>query len=178
MRTFPDLPVFILSSLVSALSRRRTINCIWELTYRCNLDCAFCYNDIDLEGVPMTTEEFSRFFEDLRDMQVLNLALSYGGRGEIVDGVNRMIADAKKGLLPDKITEEHLESYLYTAGLPDPDLLIRTGGEMRISNFLLWQLAYGELWITDLMWPDFRKVHLLRAIRDYQKRERRFGRVD
>lgn len=109
---------------------------------------------------------------------LLNLALSYGGRSEIVDAINRMLADAKAGRLPDTITRDDVESYLYTAGLPDPDLLIRTGGEMRISNFLLWQLAYGELWITDLMWPDFRKAHLFRAIRDFQKRERRFGRVD
>jgi len=112
------------------------------------------------------------------DGLLLNLALSYGGRGEIVDAVNQMMGDARKGMLPEVITEKEVESYLYTAGLPDPDLLIRTGGEMRISNFLLWQLAYGELWITDLMWPDFRKVHLFRAIRDYQKRERRFGRVE
>jgi undecaprenyl diphosphate synthase len=112
------------------------------------------------------------------DGLLLNLALSYGGRGEIVDAINRMMGDARKGLLPEAITEKEVESYLYTAGLPDPDLLIRTGGEMRISNFLLWQLAYGELWITDLMWPDFRRVHLFRAIRDFQKRERRFGRVE
>lgn len=109
---------------------------------------------------------------------LLNLALSYGGRSEIVDAVNRMLGDARKGLLPEAVTEDDFERYLYTAGLPDPDLLIRTGGEMRISNFLLWQLAYGEIWITDLMWPDFRKVHLFRAIRDYQKRDRRFGRVE
>jgi undecaprenyl diphosphate synthase len=109
---------------------------------------------------------------------LLNLALSYGGRGEIVDAFNRMMADARKGLLREPVNEQDVEKYLYTSGMPDPDLLIRTGGEMRISNFLLWQLAYGELWITDMMWPDFRKVHLFRAIRDYQKRERRFGRVD
>ncbi len=109
---------------------------------------------------------------------LLNLALSYGGRSEIVDCVNRMLFDARAGLLPDTVTEEDVEGYLYTAGLPDPDLLIRTGGEKRISNFLLWQLAYGELWMTDLMWPDFKKADLLEAVSDYQKRERRFGRVE
>lgn len=122
-------------------------------------------------------EETETYLSDCKGL-LLNLALSYGGRGEIVDAVNRILADARKGALPDTLTEKDFEGYLYTAGMPDPDLLIRTGGEMRISNFLLWQLAYGELWITDLMWPDFRKVHLFRAIRDYQKRERRFGRVD
>jgi undecaprenyl diphosphate synthase len=108
----------------------------------------------------------------------LNLALSYGGRGEIVDGINRMLADAKSGLLPGKVDEADVQRYLYTSGLPDPDLLIRTGGEIRISNFLLWQLAYSELWMTDLMWPDFKKADLFRAVRDFQKRHRRFGRVD
>jgi undecaprenyl diphosphate synthase len=112
------------------------------------------------------------------DGLILNLALSYGGRGEIVDAANRILADARSGALEGEVGEKDFEKYLYTAGMPDPDLLIRTGGEMRISNFLLWQLAYGELWITDLMWPDFRKVHLFRAVRDYQKRERRFGRVE
>ena len=109
---------------------------------------------------------------------LLNLALSYGGRSEIVDAVNRMLAEAGVDSGPRVVTEEDFERYLYTAGLPDPDLLIRTGGEMRISNFLLWQLAYGELWMTELMWPDFTKVDFFQAIRDYQKRERRFGRVD
>ncbi len=109
---------------------------------------------------------------------LLNLALSYGGRSEIVDGINRMLSDARRGLLPETVDEDDVQRYLYTAGLPDPDLLIRTGGEIRISNFLLWQLAYSELWMTDLMWPDFKKADLFRAIRDFQKRHRRFGRVD
>jgi undecaprenyl diphosphate synthase len=108
---------------------------------------------------------------------LLVLALSYGGRTEIVDCVNSILAEIRTGGAIDTITEADIERHLYTAGLPDPDLLIRTGGEKRISNFLLWQLAYGELWLTDLMWPDFRKTHLFRAVRDYQTRERRFGRV-
>ena len=103
---------------------------------------------------------------------VLNLALSYGGRQEILDAV---AAYAKHPVLP--LTEQTFESYLYTAGLPDPDLLIRTSGELRISNFLLWQLAYTELYITDVLWPDFRRRELYSAIESYQKRERRYGRL-
>ncbi|UCF79851.1 MAG: di-trans,poly-cis-decaprenylcistransferase [Candidatus Eiseniibacteriota bacterium] len=110
---------------------------------------------------------------------LLNLALSYGGRVEIVDTVRRMCEDAVRGRVePERIDEELVERYLYTAGLPDPDLLIRTSGELRISNFLLWQLAYSEIWVTETLWPDFRKRHLVEAVRDFQGRERRFGRID
>jgi len=110
---------------------------------------------------------------------LLNLALSYGGRRELVDAVRRLIVDAREGsILPEAIDDQRLASYLYTAGLPDPDLLIRTSGEMRLSNFMLWQLAYTELWITDRLWPDFRRKHLYEAVEDYQRRERRYGRVD
>jgi undecaprenyl diphosphate synthase len=110
---------------------------------------------------------------------LLNLAISYGGRAEIVDAVKKMIGDVPERLSgPQEIDEQFFENYLYTAGLPDPDLLIRTSGELRISNFLLWQLAYSEIWVTDTLWPDFRKKHLFQAIRDYQQRERRFGRID
>jgi undecaprenyl diphosphate synthase len=113
------------------------------------------------------------------DGMLLNLALSYSGRAEIIDGVRRLLADAKTHRLdPASIDDELFASYLYTAGLPDPDLLIRTSGEMRISNFLLWQLAYTELWITETLWPDFRRRHLYEAIADFQRRERRFGRTD
>jgi undecaprenyl diphosphate synthase len=110
---------------------------------------------------------------------LLNLALSYGGRAEIVDGIRRLVQDAEAGDLDaERIDEATFSTYLYTAGLPDPDLLIRTSGEMRISNFLLWQLAYTELWVTDTLWPDFRRRHLYQAVADYQGRERRFGRTD
>jgi len=110
---------------------------------------------------------------------LLNLALSYSGRAEIVDGVRRLLADARAHRFdPARVDDELFASYLYTAGLPDPDLLIRTSGEMRISNFLLWQLAYTELWITDTLWPDFRRRHLFEAVANYQKRDRRFGRTD
>ncbi len=110
---------------------------------------------------------------------LMNLALSYSGRTELVDAVRRIVADQKRGGFDPKAIDETLvSSYLYTAGLPDPDLLIRTSGEMRVSNFLLWQLAYTEFWITDTLWPDFRKRHLFQAVADFQRRERRFGRTD
>jgi undecaprenyl diphosphate synthase len=107
---------------------------------------------------------------------LFNIALNYGGRAEITDAVRRLVSDfSANGRGPDDIDETTLSSYLYTAGQPDPDLLIRTSGEMRISNFLLWQIAYAEIWVTDVLWPDFRRKHLLQAIADYQKRERRYG---
>ena len=122
-----------------------------------------------------TTQEY---LADCRGM-LLNLALSYSGRAEIVDGVRRLLRDAREqGFDADAVDAERFAGYLYTAGLPDPDLLIRTSGEMRISNFLLWQLAYTELWITETLWPDFRRRHLFQAVADYQRRERRFGRTD
>jgi len=103
-----------------------------------------------------------------------NIALSYGGRAEIVDAAKRAIAS---GISADALDEEKFSSFLYTAGQPDPDLMIRTSGEMRISNFLLWQIAYAEIWVTETLWPDFRCRHLLEAIIDFQKRDRRYGAV-
>ena len=107
----------------------------------------------------------------------LNLAINYSGRAELVDAINAIVEDARlEGRLPHlRIDEDAIASRLYTADLPDPDLLIRTSGEMRISNFLLWQIAYAELYVTDTLWPDFRQIDLLYAILDYQKRDRRFG---
>jgi undecaprenyl diphosphate synthase len=101
-----------------------------------------------------------------------NIALNYGGRAELVEAARRMLV---AGLRPEELDEQRFSGFLYTAGQPDPDLLIRTSGEMRVSNFLLWQIAYAEIWVTDTLWPDFRKRHLLEAILDYQKRERRYG---
>ena len=110
---------------------------------------------------------------------LLNLALSYSGRSEIVDALRRLLRDQERERFsPERVKEELFGTYLYTAGLPDPDLLIRTSGEMRLSNFMLWQLAYTELWITNTLWPDFRRRHLYQAVADYQRRDRRFGRVD
>jgi len=105
-----------------------------------------------------------------------NIALNYGGRAEITDAVKGLFAELlRDGRSPEAIDEASLAAHLYTAGQPDPDLLIRTSGEMRISNFLLWQIAYSEIWVTDVLWPDFRRRHLLQAIADFQKRERRYG---
>ena len=110
------------------------------------------------------------------DKMVLNLALSYGSRDEMVLAIQKMISDSQKGRLEiGDINQDLVGRYLYTAGMPDPDLLIRTSGEYRISNFLLWQLAYTELYFTDVLWPDFKKDDLLKAIAVYQRRERRFG---
>ncbi len=106
----------------------------------------------------------------------LTLALNYGGRSELVDAFRSLAAAMKDKHLPsDRITEEDIHRHLYTAHMPDPDLLIRSSGEMRISNFLLWQIAYTEIFVTERLWPDFRGIHLLEAIADFQRRERRFG---
>ncbi len=104
-----------------------------------------------------------------------NIALNYGGRAEIVEAARKMLVD---GVAPDQLDETRFASYLYTAGQPDPDLLIRTSGEMRVSNFLLWQIAYAEIWVTETLWPDFRQRHLLEAIVAYQKRDRRYGGIN
>ena len=103
---------------------------------------------------------------------IFNIALNYGGRTEIVDAARRLVSS---GLPPEEIDEDRFASFLYTANQPDPDLLIRTSGEMRVSNFLLWQIAYAEIWVTETLWPDFRCRHLLEGVIEYQKRDRRFG---
>jgi undecaprenyl diphosphate synthase len=107
---------------------------------------------------------------------VLTVALNYGGRAEIIDAcraaVRRLLDESNP---PDALTEERIANELYTRNLPELDLLVRTSGELRISNFLLWQAAYSELYVTETLWPDFRRVHLLEAIVDYQRRDRRFG---
>jgi undecaprenyl diphosphate synthase len=106
----------------------------------------------------------------------LTLALNYGGRSELVDAFRSLAAEAARtGMRLDRLTEEDLHRHLYTAHMPDPDLLIRTSGEMRVSNYLLWQIAYAEIFVTERYWPDFRGVHLLEAIAAYQRRERRYG---
>ncbi len=109
---------------------------------------------------------------------ILNLALNYGGRAEILDAFKHLADQIQKGFLrAEEVTEAQIEDALYTAHLPEPDLMIRTGGEMRISNFLPWQIAYAELWVTQTMWPDFKESHLHHAIADFQTRDRRFGGV-
>ncbi|MFZ4115892.1 MAG: isoprenyl transferase [Chthoniobacterales bacterium] len=108
----------------------------------------------------------------------LTLALNYGARNEIIDAVKAVVDKAAHGkIISEQITEEFFSQHLYTTGMPDPDLFVRTSGEYRISNFLLWQLSYAEFYITETLWPDFKKKDLLEAIEDYKKRERRFGGV-
>ena len=110
---------------------------------------------------------------------VLSLALAYGGRNEIVDAVRRLALEVKEGKRsPESIDEGAISKYLYDPGAPDPDLLIRTGGDLRVSNFLLWQISYTELWVTSVKWPDFSKDHLHEAIREFSQRNRRFGNVN
>jgi undecaprenyl diphosphate synthase len=109
----------------------------------------------------------------------LNVALNYGGRTEIVDAVKRLLAEHDAGRLRgERLTEASISRRLYRPDVPDPDLVIRTSGEMRISNFLIWEAAYAELWFTPVLWPDFNREHLFEAIRDFQKRERRYGALD
>ena len=106
----------------------------------------------------------------------LCLAINYGGRAEMLDAVRKIARDVRDGAVdPDQLTEDSISQYLYTRGMPDPDLLIRTAGEMRISNFLLWQISYAELWITERCWPEFETTDLHQAIRDFAARDRRFG---
>jgi undecaprenyl diphosphate synthase len=106
---------------------------------------------------------------------VLCVALNYGGRAEIVDAMNAILAERNGHGGSHKVTEDQLSQHLYTDGLPDPDLLIRTSGEMRVSNFLLWQIAYAEIFVTETLWPDFNRARLLEALLEFQKRERRYG---
>ncbi len=135
----------------------------------------------DLQGIPpkmlktlRTTEELTARFDKL----ILNLALNYGGRQEVVQAAKLFAADIASGLIgPGQITTEMFSSYLYTSDCPDPDFVIRTGGELRVSNFLLWQIAYAELYFTEILWPDFREADFMEALREFQSRERRFGRT-
>jgi undecaprenyl diphosphate synthase len=121
--------------------------------------------------------ELSRAMHTTKDNtgMLLNVALNYSGRAEIVDTFNRMFQEVKQNGHKAPVSEELISQFLYTSGIPDPDLLIRTSGEMRISNFLLWQIAYSEIYITPTFWPDFRRKHLLEAILEYQRRDRRYG---
>ena len=121
----------------------------------------------ELERVEKLTEDFNRL--------TVVLALNYGGRTEIVDAIKKILRE--DGVKAETFDERTFSKYLYTAQIPDPDLLIRTSGELRVSNFLLWQIAYSEIWITPVFWPDFRRKHILQALVDFQKRERRFGAV-
>jgi len=131
------------------------------------------------EGLPETVQKKLReVIEMTKDNRTLtlNLALNYGSRAEIVEAVRKIITDCQsQRLMPEEIDETTLSRYLYTKDMPDPDLLIRTSGEMRLSNFLLWQLSYAELYITKKLWPDFKKNDFKRAMEEYQTRQRRYG---
>ena len=127
---------------------------------------------------PDIIEGINRLEEETKDYETMTfiIAVNYGGRDEITRAVKKLAGDVKDGkLLPEEIREDIFESYLDTAGIPDPDLLIRTSGELRLSNYLLWQLAYTELYVTDCLWPDFNREELLAGIEAYNRRERRFG---
>ncbi|MEH2179192.1 isoprenyl transferase [Nostoc sp.] len=135
----------------------------------------------NLQDLPRSLQqEISRSMEETKDNRGIrfSVATNYGGRQEILQACQAIAKQVQQGLIqPDEIDEQVFESHLYTAGITDPDLLIRTSGEMRLSNFLLWQMAYGEIYITDTLWPDFDRAELHRALCAYQQRERRFGKV-
>lgn len=133
----------------------------------------------DISGLPKYLQVLAKSAQlvmNNKDAMVVNMALNYGGRQEITHAVQEIAKDVKKGSLdPKDITEDTISQHLYTAGLPDPDLIIRPSGELRLSNFLTWQSAYSEFWFDDIAWPDFTPDDLDRAIMDYAKRDRRFG---
>lgn len=129
--------------------------------------------DSDIQESIEKLEDFSKDFTDLH----FQIALNYGSRDEITRAVNRMLEDQKAGKLETPVSEDTISGYLDTAGLPNPDLMIRTSGELRLSNYLLWQLAYSEFYFTDVPWPDFKKEELVKAIEKYNERDRRYGGV-
>lgn len=129
--------------------------------------------DSDIQESIEKLEDFSKDFTDLH----FQIALNYGSRDEITRALNRMLEDQKAGKLETPVSEDTISGYLDTAGLPDPDLMIRTSGELRLSNYLLWQLAYSEFYFTDVPWPDFKKEELVKAIEKYNERDRRYGGV-
>ena len=129
--------------------------------------------DSDIQESIEKLEDFSKDFTDLH----FQIALNYGSRDEITRAVNRMLEDQKAGKLETPVSEDTISDYLDTAGIPDPDLMIRTSGELRLSNYLLWQLAYSEFYFTDVPWPDFKKEELIKAIEKYNERDRRYGGV-
>ncbi len=132
-----------------------------------------------IEELPKNVQESIRYAEEKTknyDKYFFNIAVAYGGREEILNAVKMIAEDVKKGKIKEEdITEKLMSSYLYTSDVPDPDIILRTSGEERISNFLLWQLAYSELYFSDVYWPGLRKIDFLRAIKSYQERKRRFG---
>jgi len=135
----------------------------------------------DLRLLPSDTYEvLQKVIKNTASCQtmILNLAISYGGRQEIIHAIKLLIEDVKQGNIePEDINEGLFSQYLWTKGIPDPDFIIRTSGEFRLSNFLLWQSAYAEFYITPILWPDFSRLHFIKALQEYQRRERRFGKI-
>lgn len=165
----PRFEVWTLMNLLKEYIRRELDTLI---EHRIRFNVLGRMNDLD----PSVVRELERALEATRDgdRMVFNIALNYSGRCEIVDACRRIVADWAAGKRAD-IDEQTIGRYLYTAGQPDPDLLIRTSGELRVSNFLLWQIAYTEIWVTGTLWPDFRRKELFEAIVAFQGRERRYG---
>jgi undecaprenyl diphosphate synthase len=166
-------PVMEVSTLMTLLKRYLRL----ELSTLLRNNIRFHVIGREDELAPDVRRELSMAEEETASNagMLFNIALNYGGRAEIVEAARRAIAS---GITAADLDEQHFADLLYTAGQPDPDLLIRTSGEMRVSNFLLWQIAYAEIWVTDTLWPDFRKQHLLEAILAYQKRDRRYGGIN
>lgn len=189
----PDLGIEILTAY--AFSTENWKRDKSEVDFLMGLLVEYCRSEVDnlnkngvriqaigrIDELPaLQREEIQRAMELTRSNNrlILNLAVNYGAHAELVDAMRAIAQKVQEGrLAPEEIDEQVVERHLYTAGLPDPDLLIRTGGEMRLSNFLLWQASYTEIWVSDVPWPDFSRRHLQQAIQDYQRRERRFGAV-
>ncbi|ADI65928.1 isoprenyl transferase [Trichormus azollae] len=169
----PQEEVEFLMSLFQGVLRQELREMVEE-----NVQIQFVGN---LQALPTALqEEISRSMAETKDNRSIKftVATNYGGRQEILQACRAIAQKVQQGILnPDEISEELFESHLYTAGITDPDLLIRTSGEMRLSNFLLWQMAYGEIYITETLWPDFDRKEFQRALCAYQQRERRFGKI-
>ncbi|MEX1129796.1 MAG: isoprenyl transferase [Vicinamibacterales bacterium] len=163
-------PVTEVSTLMSLLKRylRSELNTLLRNNIRFKVIGRFEELAPDVQAELKAAEDRTAANTGMR----FNIALNYGGRAEIVEAARRILT---ADLDPDSLDEDRFAGFLYTAGQPDPDLLIRTSGEMRVSNFLLWQIAYAEIWVTETLWPDFRARHLLEGILEYQKRDRRYG---
>ena len=167
-------PVDEVSTLMKLL--RKYLNIELKTLMDNNIRFRVLGRDDGLEPVIQTELREAEAMTAGNDGLMFNIALNYGGRAEIVDACRSLCREfADEGKAAETLDVEDVARHLYTAGQPDPDLMIRTSGEFRISNFLLWQIAYTEIWFTDTMWPDFRKKHLFQAIIDYQKRDRRYG---
>src|ERR671913_400272 len=166
-------PITEVSTLMSLLKRylRSELNTLLRNNIRFKVIGRFDELSKDVQSELKAAEDRTASNTGMR----FNIALNYGGRAEIVEATRRMLVE---GVNPETLDESRFAGFLYTAGQPDPDLLIRTSGEMRVSNFLLWQIAYAEIWVTDTLWPDFRKRHLLEAILADQKRDRRYGGIN